>query len=80
MVALHSHRNFNEEVDTQEWGIAELDLTMLLIKRTWTLGRWIWKVVEFFKQHSMGHNSISTDDSGAESNLNCEGPKMFQMY
>ena len=32
----------------QEWGVAVIDLTMLLFGRMWIWGLWIWKAVECF--------------------------------
>lgn len=46
---------------------------MLLFGGMWTLGLWIKKPVEFFKQGLMGHTSRSFEDNGDEGDLNC-GP------
>ena len=57
----------------QEWGIAGIDLTLLLFGGMWTLGFWIRKVIKCFKQALMGHTSRNIEDSGAEVDLNCVG-------
>ena len=46
----------------QEWGIAVIDLTMLLFERMWIWGLWIWNTVECFKWGLMGHPSRNMED------------------
>jgi hypothetical protein len=46
-------------------------LTMILFKRMWTLGLWIWNSVGCFKWDLMDHPSRNIEDFVAGSNLNC---------
>lgn len=47
---------------------------MLLFAVIWkTLGCWVSKAIEHFKQDLLGHPSSRTDDSGAEDNVDCRG-------
>jgi hypothetical protein len=55
----------------QEWGIAVIDLTMLLFERMWILGLWIWKAVECFKWGLIGYPSRNMEYFVAGSNLVC---------
>jgi hypothetical protein len=72
MVSVHSSKTLTKtEVDTRDWGIAVLGLTMLLFGRMWILEVWVWKVVECFKWSLMGHPSRNMEDFVAENNLNC---------
>lgn len=47
---------------------------MLLFGGMWTLGFWIKKPVEFFKQGLMGHTSRSFEDNSDGGDLSCGGP------
>ena len=50
MVSLHSNTTLTQrEVGTRESGSSMIGLTMLLFRDMWTLGFWIRKTVEFFK-------------------------------
>jgi hypothetical protein len=44
---------------------------MLLFRRVWTLGLWIWKAVECFKWGLVGHPSRNMEEFVTESDLNC---------
>jgi hypothetical protein len=72
MVSVHSSKTLtNAEVGTRDWGIAVIGLAMLLFKRMWILGLWIWNTVECFKWDLMGHPSRTMEDFVAGSDLNC---------
>ena len=71
IVLLQSNGKFNSEVGTRDWGIAVIGLAMLLFKRMWILGLWIWNTVECFKWDLMGHPSRTMEDFVAGSDLNC---------
>jgi hypothetical protein len=44
LVSLYRNRTLTKtEIDTREWGIAVIGLTMLLVGRSGTLGLWIRK-------------------------------------
>ena len=63
MVSVHSSKTLTKtEIDTREWGIAVIGLTMLLFERMWIWGLWIWKVVECFKW-GLIHPSRNMEDS-----------------
>lgn len=47
---------------------------MLLVDRIYTLGLWIRKVVDHFKQGLIGHPSSIMEDSGTESNIDYGHP------
>ena len=48
MVTLHRNKNLTKtEVGTRDWGVAMIDLTMVLFKVIQTLV-WVRKAVEFF--------------------------------
>jgi hypothetical protein len=76
MVSVHSSKTLTKtEVGTSDWGIAVIDLTMLLFERMSIFGLWIWNAVECFKLGLMGHPSRNMEDIVAGSNLNW--PKRF---
>lgn len=49
-----------------------ISLIKLLFEEMWTLGIWIRKAVECFRQGLMGNTSRGLEDSGTEGDLNCE--------
>ena len=69
MVSLHSNENPKIEVGTRDWGIAVIDLTMLLFGGIWIWG--LWKAVECFKWSLMDQPSRNMEDIDAEGDLNC---------
>jgi hypothetical protein len=54
------------DVDTRDWGIALIIFDHAFV---WTLGLWIRKAVERFKQNLMGHTSGNMGDHGPEGDL-----------
>ena len=52
---------------------------MLLVGQMWTMGLWIRKAAECFKQSLMEHISRSKEDSAVLSNVDYHSPaQMFQ--
>jgi hypothetical protein len=71
-LSVHSSETLTKtEVDTRDWGIAVIGLTMLLSGRIWILGLRIWRTVECFKWSLMGYASKNRKGFIAEINLNC---------
>ena len=48
-VFLNSNRNPETGVGTRDWGIAVIDLSMILVRGLWVVGPWIRKAVGQFK-------------------------------
>ena len=72
MVAIHSNETLPKtEVGTRDWGIAVIDLMMLLIGGMWIWG--LYKAVECFKWGLLGHKNRSMGNSDAEGDLNSGG-------
>ena len=65
MVSVHSRKTLRPKL------VPGNGLTVLLFKRMWILGLWIWKAVECFKWGLMGHPSRNMKDFVAGSDLNC---------
>ena len=62
------------EASIRGWGIAAMDLTMLVFRRLWkTLGLWARKSDECFKHGITGHPSRSLEDNSAESCMDYRG-------
>lgn len=61
------------EAGTKDWGIAVIDLIILLFERIQTLRLWNREAVECFKCYLMGYTSRCMEDSGAECDLSCGG-------
>jgi hypothetical protein len=58
MVSVHSSKTLTKtEIGTRDWGIAVIDLTMLLLGRMSILGLWICKAMKCFKWGLMGYPS-----------------------
>ena len=62
-----------KEIGTRDWGIAMMGLTMLLFRRMWIWGLWIWEAVECFNWGIMDHPRRNLEDGHAEHDLNCGG-------
>ena len=48
-----------------------IGLTMLLFRRIWILGLWVWKAVECFKWGLMGYLGRKMEDFVAKGVLTC---------
>jgi hypothetical protein len=72
MVSVYSSKTLTmTEVDTRDWRIAVIGLTMLLFGRMWIWELWIWKAVECFNWGLMGYPGWNMEDFVTESDLNC---------
>jgi hypothetical protein len=50
------------EFGTRDGVVAVIGLTMLLFRRMWIWGFWIWKATEYFKWGLKGHPNRNVED------------------